>query len=144
MKTQDVPEIGRDSLMEELLNPEPVAYKVVRRKNSRAFKPATTDALQSFTYRIGKETKRDKRTSGPIAIFANPDDAIRFNSKYGDSVIAVLYTPSKEKSVWKKNPPSFAHSHGGYYAVSNGISERTEFPDGTILAESVYPLEIVA
>ena len=137
----------RDSIYE--VDNDKIGYKVVTRINSKSFSPATVSALQSFRYRIDKETTRFERTSGPMALFSSLDDAIDFAESEkvrGKTILKVIYEESEDSSVWKKNPPSFV-SNGwgkGYHAESNGIQEKTKgFPRGTIFAESIYPLEVV-
>jgi len=143
MNSNYIPQVGSDSLLANELEEKLVAYKVVLRKNSKAFKPATSAALQSFTYRLAQETRRNPQVSGPIAVFSDLDYAKRFLLGSGDTILKVEYIPSASKRLWKKNPPSFVHYYKGRYAESNGVAEKTcYFPLGTIFAESVYPLEI--
>jgi len=144
MKTE-IPSVGSDSLMADLLEEKHIGYKVVRWENSRSFRPATDSALQSFRYRLNRETRRDKSTSGPIALFVDSELAKEFAKRHGTHILLVEYVPSEVSKLWKKNPLSFTRSHGSYYAVSNGVSEMLDgFPPGTIFAESVYPLEVVS
>lgn len=122
-----------------------IGYKVVCRKNSKAFSPATSSALQSITYRIDSETRQRPAEHGAFALFDNLLDATAFFTHYGDVILLVEYDPSDETDLWKKNPPSFERTRGGYYPVSNGVTERSlsSCPRGTVLAKSVYPIEVV-
>ena len=134
-----------DSTLYNALEDQKIGYKVVRVKNSRSYAPATQAALQSFTYRVNHETRRDPDQSGAMAIFETLEQAEKFFEKFGDHILLVEYTESEEKYLWKKNPPSFRKNQwgGGYHAVSNGIAERHNVPDGTIFADSVYVLDVV-
>lgn len=139
--------IGRDSALQNELEDTRIGYKVVSRENSKSFSPATRSALQSFRYRISRETRRDPDQSGPIAIFDSLEHAEEFAGTCGGHILKVEYVPSEEQRLWKKNPPVFVKNGwgGGYHAESNGISEMEDgFPAGTIFAESVYPLEQIA
>jgi hypothetical protein len=65
------------------------------------------------------------------------------------AILLVEYEPSTETELWKKNPPTYRRNRGysrGYCAESNGTTERAleNCPAGTILASSIYPLEIVS
>lgn len=126
------------------------AYKVVCRHNSKSFEPATLAALQKIRYRIGQETVKEEGKYGPFALFATEKEARDFADSLSHRVCILMceYTPSQETELWKCNPPSFRRykSGKGYYAESNGTTERSIecCPNGTILADRVRPLEIVA
>lgn len=123
-----------------------IGYKIVAIKNSRAYAPATSNALQRITYRIGKITEPDD--SGPVALFATLDAAriwYEHGTHHGDCIIAVEYdSPSDSKILWKRRPPSYERNTWGrgYHAVSEGTQERhiDDCPVGTVLADRVTPL----
>jgi hypothetical protein len=127
-----------------------IGYKVVVRKNSKSFEPATSAALQRITYRLNAETRKVRGDHGPYAVFATLEQARKFAAQLDHRVAILLveYEPSQEVELWKKNPPSFSRSRGfsrGYRAESNGTTERPleNCPAGTILADSVYVLEVL-
>jgi len=66
-------------------------FKVLRRKNSRAFMPATDAALQRIVYRVGQTTERDEDEHGAFAVFENYEDAAQFLRGYGDVIAACEY-----------------------------------------------------
>jgi hypothetical protein len=122
-----------------------IGYKVVRVKNSKAFKPATELALQKIEYRIGKETTRfgNEKAFGGFAIFESLEKAVKWIEHYGEKILKVEYIKSND-TLWKKNPPSYCKGYNGYFAQSNGISYfEGNLPDGTVIADYVKPLELV-
>lgn len=124
------------------------AYKVVCRSNSKEFEPCTSLALQRIRYCIGKETIKEETEYGPFALFETEEQARNFarGFTYPVSILLCEYEPSNETAVWKKNPPSFVKGWKGYYAQSNGITQKCldECPNGTVLADVVIPLELIA
>jgi len=124
-----------------------LGYKVVTRRNSRAFEPCTTAALQRIRYRIGKKTERQPDEFGPFAVFESEQAAMKFLEKHGDAVLEVEFTESNDKSLWKKLAPSFERNRNsprGYSPVANGKTEKFEgFPSGTLFADEVTPLRRV-
>ena len=124
-----------------------IGYKVVSEYNSRSYSPATPSALQRIRYRINRETRQERDEYGPMAIFETLEQAREFAVEVDGHILEVEYEPSAETELWKKNPPSFCRNRfgGGYHAESNGKAKRAleDCPDGTILASSVYPLEVI-
>jgi hypothetical protein len=121
-----------------------LGYKVVNGK--RSFKPATDSALQCVRYRVGEMTTREEIDAGAFAVFANLAAAQAFAQKYGNAILEVEYTASKECALWKRNPPRFVRNRfgKGYHAESNGISAKTDdFPPGTAFADEVYVIRVV-
>ena len=110
------------------------AYKVVVRSNSKSFEPATSAALQRIRYRIGKETRKVEHEHGPFALFETEEQARDFAGTLSHQVSILLceYEPSVETELWKKLPPVFGRSH------------LENCPTGTILADAVTPLELIA
>jgi len=145
MKTNEIPAIRTESLLADELSEKRIGYKVVCSKNTKSFSPATSSALQRITYRLHRETRQIRGEFGPLAVFDTLEHAERFFVDYGDHILRVEYEPSDEDELWKKNPPSFVKSWRGYSAQSNGTSEKSldTCPAGTILASSVYVLEII-
>jgi hypothetical protein len=121
----------------EKIAPIEVGYKVCRGK--RAFRPATSDALQSVRYQIGEWTEQASIVGGPLAVFSSLEPALKFRSKYGHCVFKCEYVKSEETTLWKRLPPSFH----GYLAVSNGITEKEleNCPVGTVFATKVRLVE---
>ena len=124
-----------------------MGYKVARAYNSRSYSPATSFALQRVRYRINRETRQERGEYGPLAIFETLEQARKFAKEVGGHILEVEYEPSAETKLWKKNPPTFCRNRfgGGYHAESNGTTKRAleDCPNGTILASSVYPLEVI-
>ena len=138
--------IGKQKQIEKKYNQtKEIGYKVVRIKNSKTFKPATELALQKIEYRIGKETTRfgNEKAFGGFAVFENLERAKKWLENYGEKILKVEYIKSND-TLWKKNPPSYCKGYNGYFAQSNGVSYfEGNYPEGTVVADYVKPLELV-
>lgn len=147
MKTEYIPQLGSDSLMDDLLTEKRIGYKVAYPRNSKSFEPATSAALQRITYRVNHETRKVRGDHGPLAIFETLEQARKFRDNHSSNskILLVEYEPSNETELWKKLPPVFGRSHGHMTIESAGTTERAieDCPAGTILADSVYVLEVL-
>lgn len=122
-----------------------IGYKVVRIKNTKTFKPATDSALQKIIYRIDEVTSRfgHEKEYGGFAVFQTLERAKEWQQYYGEKILKVEYIPSTD-GLWKKNLPSYNKGYNNYYATSNGINYfEGNYPEGTIIADYVKPLEIL-
>lgn len=135
-----------------MLTEQETGYKVALPTGPRAasFKPATDLALQSIRYRIGQTT--EPTDSGPCGIFPTLERAREWANDSravpaGAVVLEVQYSPSTQKTLWKRQPPTFVrNSYGrGYHPESNGITEKplSTCPAGTILADAVTPIRVI-
>lgn len=110
-----------------------IGYKVVRTLSKGVWGPVMADADQSFRYQMGKITSHDNRKNGPMALFNSSERAICFaqNLHHLRPVVVVKceFLPSSEKKLW---------CQGGLW------THQLRFcPPGTVLAESLTPLEQV-
>ena len=128
-------------------------YKVLKQLSENLFCPATTAALQSFRYSIGKSTKRDREVSGPMAVFNDLDAALSFTrilATFGLvqlHILKVKYIESSphEQFLWRmrtKNDltPNKINDVANPALVIKFIDKC---PPGTKFAEEVTPIEIV-
>lgn len=127
-----------------------IGYKVVRPRNSKSYRPASHWAVQSFVYQIGKNTKRNPKNHGPIAVFKSLEGARLFLNSMNNNprfvILKVKYKKSQnENFLWRK-------PHGRFYPSTWRrilVHERVvweylgDLPEDTILTEWVTPIEEV-
>lgn len=135
-----------DSILYNELIERHIGYKVVAIKNSRTFEPATSAALQRITYKIERETRQEPREHGAFALFDTQENAREFAKglSHRTAILLVEYEPSDEEELWKKLPPVWVGGRHGHLE-SQGTTQRPlrSCPKGTVLAKSVYPLEVI-
>jgi hypothetical protein len=133
----------------------PEGYKVMRRRvgDPGVFLPATGYGELITRYWLGEETVPYRVHQGPLAVFDCLEQAVRWIGQVWFAqdlaphpvVARCRYEPSDEQQLWV-----YACS-GGYdgkpvfvrIAAGQHCKPLSTCPEGTILARSVTPLEIV-
>ena len=107
-----------------------IGYKVVFVWYGRYYSwTATPDDHECIKYIIGK-TSKPRPGCGPLCVFSNLRNARETASIFTDKRCAILkvrFVPSKEKCAW----------------THHTSTSKDELNDGTILADSVTPVELI-
>lgn len=106
-----------------------IGYKIVRLSESGSMSPIIkTDC--GVVYRLGETTTRTLY-QGPFAVFKDLYSARAFGMKFNEVTVKVEFSPSDEKYVWVM------------YSGGSSSLPLESCPLGTLLADSVTPIEII-